>query len=128
MTKPDFSQVHELARVFLGEDFFHEMSQISNAPSSEPPVDVYHSRNEVIVVMNLPGMENVHTLDFQVEDTNLTVKGSFESPYQAYESSLTERKRGVFERTIPLRDKVYKKYESARYKKGVLEIRYRKQP
>jgi HSP20 family protein len=127
LAKHNFAQVHELARAFLGEDFFNEMGQISTSSPSEPAADVYHSRNEVIIVMNLPGMENIHTLDFQVEGTDLKVKGTFESPYEAYESSLMERKRGVFERTIPLRDKVYKKYESARYKKGVLEIRYRKQ-
>ncbi|MXQ55574.1 Hsp20/alpha crystallin family protein [Shimazuella alba] len=128
MKKHNFSQVHELAKAFLGEDFFNEMGQISSSPPSEPIADVYHSRNEVIVVINLPGMENIHTVDFQVEDTDLKIKGSFESPYEAYESSLMERKRGVFERTIPLRDKVFQKYSSARYKKGVLELRYRKQP
>jgi HSP20 family protein len=128
MKKDHFAHVHELARSFLGDDFFHEMSQISsNTPPSEPAADVYYSRNEVIVVINLPGMENIHTLDFQVEETDLKIKGAFESPYGAYESSLLERKRGVFERTIPLRSNVYPKHESARYKKGVLEIRYRKQ-
>jgi HSP20 family protein len=127
VAKPNFSQVHELARAFLGEDFFNEMSRVSSVSPSEPAADVYHSRNEVIVVINLPGMTNIHSLDFVVEDTDLKIRGSFDSPYEAYESSLMERKRGVFERIIPLRDKVYKKYESARYKKGVLEIRYRKQ-
>lgn len=127
MVKPDFSQVHELARAFLGEDFFHDMSRVSNVSPSDPAADVYHSRNEVIVVINLPGMANIHSLDFTVEDTDLKIKGTLDSPYEAYESSLLERKRGIFERTIPLRDKVHKKFESARYKKGVLEIRYRKQ-
>lgn len=128
MAKQDFSQIHELARAFLGDDFFQEMSQLSSAsaPSAEPAADVYHSRNEVIVVINLPGMENIHTLDFHVKDSDLTIRGSFDSPYEAYDSTLLERKRGSFSRTIPLRERVYPNYTSARYKKGVLELRYRK--
>ncbi|MCH5586556.1 Hsp20/alpha crystallin family protein [Shimazuella sp. AN120528] len=128
MTKKSFAEIHELARAFLGEDFFQEMGNITAASSpSQPAADVYQSRNEVIVVVNLPGMENIHTIDISIEDTNLKLKGAFESPYQAYEATLMERKRGVFEREIPLGVKVQPKYESARYKKGVLELRYRKQ-
>lgn len=127
MTKRNFAEVHELARAFLGDDFFNEMGQITSTSPSDPTADVYHSRNEVIVVVNLPGMENIHTLDIQVEETDLKLKGSFESPYQAYEATLMERKRGVFEKVIPLGVKVLPRYEAARYKKGVLELRYRKQ-
>jgi HSP20 family protein len=61
VVKHDFSHIHELARAFLGDDFFQEMSNLSSAsaPSTEPAVDVYHSNNEVIVVINLPGMEKI---------------------------------------------------------------------
>jgi HSP20 family protein len=128
MAKQNFAQVHELARSFLGDDFFNELGEItaSNTPSG-PATDVYQSHNEVIVVINLPGMENIHTLDIRVEGTDLKLQGSLESPYQAYEATLMERKRGVFERVVPLGVKVVPRYESARYKKGVLELRYRKQ-
>jgi HSP20 family protein len=128
MAKQNFAEVNELARAFLGDDFFNELGGItaSNAPSG-PAADVYQSHNEVIVVINLPGMENIHTLDIRVEGTDLKLQGSLESPYQAYEATLMERKRGVFERVVPLGVKVVSRYESARYKKGVLELRYRKQ-
>ncbi len=116
-----------MARSFFGNDFFDQMLQTSgNTASSGPSVDVYSSQNEVIVAINLPGMENIHTLEIKIEGETLTIKGSIDSPYQAYEATLMERKRGVFEREIPLPAKVKETYDSARYKKGVLELRYRK--
>ena len=128
LNQPNFSEVHELARAFLGDDFFQEMGRItSSASPSDPAADVYQSHNEIIVVVNLPGMENIHTIEISVENTDLKLRGVLESPYQAYEATLMERKRGVFERVIPLGVKVEPKYQSARYKKGVLELRYQKQ-
>lgn len=133
MGRKDFSQVQEMARAFFGDDFFDQIALVtggsdspSSSSSSGPAVDVYHSKSEVIVVINLPGMENIHTIDLKVKEDVLNIKGSFDSPYQAYEATLLERKRGLFERSIPLPAKVKEVHDSARYKKGVLEIRYSK--
>lgn len=115
---------HHLARQFLGEDFFDGM--LENRKVQDPLVDVYHGKNEVIVVMDLPGMEGIHSLDLRIEGDTLLVKGDFPSPYHAYQAILVERKRGNFQKVIPLGANVSHQYTSARYRKGVFEIRFPK--
>lgn len=115
---------HELARQFLGDDFFEEIQTSVN--KEEPAADVYHGQNEVIVVINLPGLENVHSLELRIEGENLWLQGDFPTPYQGYRTILSERKKGRFQKVIPLGTFVSKKYTHARYRRGVLEIRFPK--
>jgi HSP20 family protein len=117
-----FARWHRLARQFLGEDFFTEIMHA--AEKEEPAVDVFHGPNEVIVVINLPGIENVHTLEMRVEGETLWIKGQIPNPYEGYHVSLSERKKGEFQKTIPLGVPVSKRFTSARYRKGILEIRF----
>lgn len=119
---PDFSKWYQLARQFLGEDFFKEMTNESF--NKTPYADVYEGKNEVIVVMDLPGMENINSLDIRIEGETLLIKGYVPSPYQSYRTISTERKSGEFQKTISLGTPVSPKFSSARYRKGVLEIRF----
>lgn len=115
---------HELARQFLGDDFFEEMQTAVH--KEEPAADVYHGENEVIVVVNLPGLESVHALDLKIEGENLIIQGDYPSPYSGYRTIISERKKGSFKKVIPLKAQVFKKYTHARYRRGVLEIRFPK--
>jgi HSP20 family protein len=117
---------HELARQFLGEDFFEDMQ--TAARQDEPAADVYHGENEVIVVVNLPGLENVRALDLKLEGNNLIIQGDYPSPYEGYQTIFSERKKGMFKKVIPLQASVSKRYTHARYRRGVLEIRFPKKP
>jgi HSP20 family protein len=127
-----FEQSHwnQLARQLLGDDFFDEMAAVakSHEPSldSYPNADVYHGKNEVIVVVELPGMEDINSLDLHVEGDTLLLKGYSPNPYQSYQISHTERVRGTFQKKIPLGVVVSPKYTHARYRKGILEIRFPK--
>ncbi|MBA4601106.1 Hsp20/alpha crystallin family protein [Thermoactinomyces mirandus] len=115
---------HELVRQFLGDDFFEEIQTTVN--KEEPAADVYHGQNEVIVVINLPGLENIHSMELRIEGENLWLRGDFPTPYQGYSTLLSERKKGKFQKVIPLGCLVSKKYTYARYRRGVLEIRFPK--
>ena len=115
---------HELARQFLGDDFFEEMQTAVH--QEEPAADVYHGENEVIVVVNLPGLENIHALEMKMEGENLIIQGDYPSTYQGYRPVFSERKKGPFKKVIPLNAGVSKKFTHARYRRGVLEIRFPK--
>ncbi|WP_131926479.1 Hsp20/alpha crystallin family protein [Hazenella coriacea] len=119
----DFTKWNQLARQFLGEDFFQDMMDGPLKQGQGPYADVYQGQNEVIVVIDLPGMEDINSLDIRVEGALMKIKGFITSPYQGYPTITTERQRGEFEKTINLGNDVSNKYTSARYRKGVLEIR-----
>lgn len=121
---PDFMRWHQIAKDFLGEEFFSDIQQ--NMKSQEgkgPKADVYHGANEVVVAIDLPGIENVNSIELKVEGDVLWIKGYFPSPYQSYQTTLVERKRGEFQKSIPLGATVSRKY-TARYTRGVLELRF----
>ncbi|MFC7442468.1 Hsp20/alpha crystallin family protein [Laceyella putida] len=116
---------NQLARQFLGDDFFEDI--LAAAEEHKGPVaDVYHGKNEVIVVVDLPGMENIQSLEMKVEDNTLWLTGRFPSPYNGYRLAHAERSQGEFQKMIPLGAPVSKNYTSARYRRGVLEIRFNK--
>lgn len=115
---------NQLARQFLGDDFFEDI--LEAAEHKGPVADVYHGKNEVIVVVDLPGMENIHSLEMKVEGETLWLSGQFPSPYHGYRLAFAERSRGEFQKKIDLGVPVSKKVTSARYRRGVLEIRFPK--
>ncbi|SFI57620.1 Hsp20/alpha crystallin family protein [Thermoflavimicrobium dichotomicum] len=113
---------NQLARMFLGDDFFEEMISVKNN-TTLPNADVYHTKTEVIAVIDLPGIEDIKSIDVQIEGDKLVIKGAVTSPYQAYQVLLNERMKGSFQKVIPLGTMVSNKQPFARYRKGVLEIR-----
>lgn len=114
---------NDVARQFLGDDFFSGFTNGAEEKNG-PSADVYHNEHEVIVLVDLPGVENIQGLEMSVQDEKLRLKGSFASPYQGYELKSSERKKGEFEKVISLGTHVSSKYTSAQYRKGVLELRF----
>jgi HSP20 family protein len=112
----------KLARKLLGDDFFEEIIEAKN--EQVPFADVYQGKREVIVVVDLPGIEDPKLLDLRMDGDVLLIQGVFPSPYEAYEAAQLERKRGVFQKRVPLGEKVDEKKRVIRYRKGVLEIRF----
>jgi HSP20 family protein len=126
-----FQKWSQLARKFLGDDFWSDVMNASPAtPSSSssggPKADVYHTRNEVIVLLDLPGIEDIHLLDLRIQDDTLYIKGHIPARYANYDATLSERLSGDFERSIPLGATVTRQHSSARYRKGLLEVRLSK--
>jgi len=122
--KAPMQRWHTLARQFLGEDFFEEV--MTGIKKKEPAVDVYHGSHEVVVVVDLPGIVDVNSIQLRVEGDTLHIQGAIPAPYQGFRTYVSERTKGAFEKSIQLGAIVSKANASARYRRGVLEIRFPK--
>lgn len=121
----NFPRWQNLAKQFLGADFFNDIME-SKRGSSFPPVDVYQGNHEVIVAIDLPGVEEFRSVDLRVEGDQLHISGTIPSPYHGFSVTLSERKQGEFHKQVSLGAYVARKYSSVRYRRGVLEVRYPK--
>ncbi|PTX60709.1 HSP20 family protein [Melghirimyces profundicolus] len=117
----NFMKWSQLAKKFLGDDFWSDV--IEHLPATVPKADVYHGDHELLVLVDLPGLENVNQIRLSVEGDALLVKGRMSPRQTHYEPVLQERYTGDFERRIQLGASVNRKNSSARYRKGVLEVR-----
>jgi HSP20 family protein len=88
-----------------------------------PPIDICETDTEIIVKMEVPGMEE-EDLDVSITNDILTVRG--EKKKEREESGKTyhivERTFGTFTRSVTLPVAVRVEMIRASYKKGVLEI------
>jgi HSP20 family protein len=88
-----------------------------------PPIDISETDTEIIVKMEVPGMEE-EDLDVSITNDILTVRG--EKKKEREESGKTyhivERTFGTFTRSVTLPVAVRVEMIRASYKKGVLEI------
>lgn len=95
-----------------------------------PPVDVYETRHEVVLTLEIPGMERASDIHVAVFPDHVVVKGSIERNYQSASSSplaTAERYVGPFERRISLPVRVRKQHAKAVYRSGLLELRLLKE-
>ncbi|MGI6125901.1 MAG: Hsp20/alpha crystallin family protein [Planifilum sp.] len=116
----------QLARRFLGEDFWSDVGD--SVLDADPKVDVYHARNEVIVLIDLPGMDDMSQVQLRTDGQHLWIKGKIPSRFDRLDVSVSERPKGEFQRSVPLGAWVTRHRASARYRRGVLEVRLPKVP
>lgn len=138
----------QLKQVF-GEDFVQKMMQIPtmNLPqwmnqnyvsdgtfpwsffasaSGRPRVDVYHTRNEVVVVAEIAGLQSESEIQIQVDGRQLLLRGHVPSRYAHIGKDrflLSELQYGSFERRIDLPAHVRSDRARAKYYQGLLEVR-----
>ena len=88
-----------------------------------PPVDVYEDEHNVVLKLEVPGV-NEQDLDIQLENNTLTVKGErkFEKEEKEENFHRIERRYGSFVRTFRLPNIVDSEKVEANYDKGVLRI------
>ncbi len=88
-----------------------------------PPLDVAETDSEIIVRMDLPGMDE-KDIDISIQGDVLTIRG--EKKEQREETGkiyhVTERAAGNFVRSVPLPVQVRVDMVRATYAKGILEI------
>ena len=94
-----------------------------------PPVDVYEDEHNVVLKLEVPGV-NEQDLDIQLENNTLTVKGErkFEKEEKEENFHRIERRYGSFVRTFRLPNIVDSEKVEAHYDKGVLRISVAKKP
>jgi HSP20 family protein len=93
------------------------------ADSFVPPVDVYEDEHNLVLKLEVPGV-NEENLDIQVENNTLTVKGEkvFEKEEKEENFHRIERRYGSFLRTFRLPNTVDTENVEAHYDKGVLKV------
>jgi HSP20 family protein len=88
-----------------------------------PAVDVAETKNEIVVNVEIPGMDSKE-FDISLSEGKLTVKGEKKQDRVEKEENyhLTERRYGTFRRSILLPQEVECDKISASYKGGILKI------
>jgi HSP20 family protein len=88
-----------------------------------PPVDVYEDDQNVVLKMEVPGI-NQNDIDVQLENNVLTVRGErkFEKEEKEENFQRIERRYGSFSRSFSLPNSVDPEKVNASYDNGVLSI------
>ncbi len=89
-----------------------------------PPVDIYETEQEVVLVTEIPGMDE-KDVEIEVRDNVLTLKGErvMEKSVNQESYHRVERAYGHFSRSFTLPQTVDNEKITATYNKGVLEIK-----
>jgi HSP20 family protein len=95
--------------------------------SFAPPVDVYEDEHNVVLKIEVPGIDE-KDIDVRIENNTLTVQGErkFEKEEKEENYRRVERQYGSFTRTFTLPNTVDPEQVQANYDKGVLKIQLAK--
>jgi HSP20 family protein len=93
------------------------------AGSFVPPVDVYEDEHNLVLKLEIPGL-NDEDINVSVENNTLTVQGErkFEKEEKEENFHRIERRYGSFVRTFKLPNTVDAEKVEASYEKGILKI------
>jgi HSP20 family protein len=88
-----------------------------------PAVDVTEMKNEIVVSVEVPGMDS-KDFDISLSEGTLTITGEKKQDRLGKEElyHLIERRCGTFSRSIPLPQEVESDKISASYKNGILTV------
>ena len=91
----------------------------------KPDTDIYRDDSELVVQVELPGLDPDADLDIEVEDNVLQIKGEKTQSAEIHETDcyVNERRFGAFYRSVMLPDGVTAKDIVASYDNGVLTVR-----
>jgi HSP20 family protein len=94
-----------------------------NTTSFAPPVDVYEDEHNVILKIEVPGIDE-KDIDVRIENNVLTIHGDrqFEKEEKEENFRRVERQYGTFTRTFTLPTTVDAEKVAANYDKGILKI------
>src|SRR3954470_1864571 len=97
------------------------------AGSFVPPVDVYEDEHNLVLKLEIPGL-NDEDINVSVENNTLTVQGErkFEKEEKEENYRRIERQYGSFTRSFSLPPTVNPESVQANYEKGVLKIKLEK--
>ncbi|MBI5166442.1 MAG: Hsp20/alpha crystallin family protein [candidate division NC10 bacterium] len=114
----------EMNRLF--DSFFGRTSALSEGVWA-PLVDIYETKEHVVVKAEIPGMK-LDDIDITIVGDTLTLKGARKRETEVKEENYyrVERSYGAFQRAIPLPSVVDTNKVKATYKDGILEVKLSK--
>jgi HSP20 family protein len=86
-----------------------------------PPVDIYETDNDVILVADIPGVGKKN-LTLDIDDDELTISGTFEEIKSDGEKLIDECVYGEYRRTFTLGDIIDREKIAAKLEDGVLTL------
>lgn len=120
----------------LGDDFFKNIpfpqwQQMAEDSEDEevsfPRLDLFESGQELIAVIEIPGLEGPTGISLSVGPYSLFVKGSLPTlPAREGDVHLSERHHGTFEREVEFPVRVDESSVKAAYAQGLLTVRLTK--
>lgn len=89
-----------------------------------PPVNMWSNEEEIIVTVDAPGMDSKE-LNINVLEDTLLIQGKREAPTDMENATCHRQERicGTFRRAFKLPFKIEQDKVTARYEKGILEVR-----
>lgn len=88
-----------------------------------PPVDIYETEQNIVLKMEVPGIEQ-KDLDIRIENQTITIRGErkFEKEVKEDNFHRVERRYGSFQRSFSLPNTVNPEQVTADYENGVLKV------
>lgn len=88
-----------------------------------PPVDIYESAEEVVLLIDMPGTDE-KSIDITLEQNILTLQGRVNNPApEGFTLNYQEYEIGDYLRSFTLSDTVDREGITASYKDGMLQLR-----
>jgi len=116
----NFNTFQEAQKV-LGEDFWDVLSDAY--PLIGPRADILQSKEEMVVIMDIPGIRTQQDIKISLQDPYLVIQGeipNIEVPH--YEYLQQERFYGSFRKKIKMPSNAIYQQLKASYRYGILQI------
>ena len=94
-----------------------------NTTSFVPPVDIYETEQNIVLKVEVPGVEQ-KDLDIRIENNTITIRGErkFEQETKEENFHRVERRYGSFQRSFGLPQTVNTENVTADYENGILKV------
>ena len=116
--------LHEEVNRLFENGFARGRSGQAELASWAPAVDIYETKNELVVKADLPDVQE-KDIDVRVENNTLTIRGERKFSNEVHEHNYlrVERAYGTFTRSFSLPNTVNTEAIHAEYRNGVLNVR-----
>ncbi len=105
---------------FFGENFWKDFEGMIKP--NIPQINMYQTENEILCIVNVPGLKDLNQMDIYVNYATLELKGSIDLENAHGTVVKEEILQGVFDRKITLPFPVRADKISATYKNGLVFI------
>lgn len=118
---PGFGNFQKHMDNFLGDEFLQQFQK--NDPSTTTATyNFYENESELLYVFNIPGIQNVDTIEVRLQGKTLFVSGNITLHYNGFELKTSGITTGEFQYNIDLPFSVRQDKVEASYENGLLQI------
>jgi HSP20 family protein len=123
ISKFNWKSLQQQANHVLGDEFWEDILEM--VPNLGPRADVYETEEEVVAIIELPGLGSTRDVKVTFNNSNLMLEGDIERGFSDGERNIirSERFSGHFKREILLPKNIVYSNIRAKYHRGLLEVR-----